>query len=454
MMADKPFLVLELDEHGSDGGYLTRVEAFLDVLRAHGRNASHAVRMLEPPTGTREAMKGRILWIPRMHPVASRLIAAVFRGHGFESQCVPESDEEAHSLGKNACRGSECTPMALTLGTFLKTVRDSGLPSSRHAFFMPTATGPCRFGCYALSQHMAMQRVGMGDVPILSPTSENSYLGLPVAARKAVWETMLCGDYITKLAQKTRPYELEPGETNRMIEAWVVRLEQDFEARRDPRDTLAAAARALVRRPLRQERKPLVGVVGEIYVRSEPFSNAFVVDAIEKAGGEAWVSPIGEWILYTVWAQRKLGKARGETLLERFADEISNRFMERKDRVYHELMHPYLPDRLEPAVDEVIELGLPYIPKEFEGESVMTIGRALKFHQDGADLVVNAAPFGCMHGHISGALLDKYSRETGFPVVTNFYDGTPGNTNLKSFIMAAARRRGIGVGAEDLGGVG
>jgi len=35
MMADKPFLVLELDEHGSDGGYLTRVEAFLDVLRAH-----------------------------------------------------------------------------------------------------------------------------------------------------------------------------------------------------------------------------------------------------------------------------------------------------------------------------------------------------------------------------------------------------------------------------------
>ncbi len=35
-MKGKPYLIVELDEHGSDTGYLTRIEAFMDVLRSHG----------------------------------------------------------------------------------------------------------------------------------------------------------------------------------------------------------------------------------------------------------------------------------------------------------------------------------------------------------------------------------------------------------------------------------
>ncbi len=44
--------------------------------------------------------------------------------------------------------------------------------------------------------------------------------------------------------------------------------------------------------------KPIVGVVGEIYVRSNRFSNENAVREIEALGGEVWMPPISEWLLY------------------------------------------------------------------------------------------------------------------------------------------------------------
>ena len=345
-------------------------------------------------------------------------------------------------MGKAATRGSECTPMALTLGTFLKTIRDSGLPPDRHAFFMPDATGPCRFGAYALNQHLAMERLGLGTIPILSPSSENSYGGLPTEARKNVWDAILCGDWLFKLGCRVRPYERERGATDREIDRWFARMISAFETREDVQPLLAGAARAILGVPVILRPKPLVGVVGEIYVRCDPYANSRVVRSIEAHGGEAWLAPLSEWILYTSWVSRQNGKWRGDDMLTRIETEFGNLFIEKREHEYSQRMRPFLSDRMEPPIHEVAEAGLPFVPKEFEGESVLTIGRAIRFFEGGADLVVNAAPFGCIHGHISGAVFERLSREFGRPVVTAFYDATAGNQSLRSFVKAAARRRG------------
>lgn len=440
LMGDKPFLVLELDEHGADGGYITRVEAFLDVIRSGSREAANADPILAPNSSPADIAR-RKLWIPRLHPIASRFLAAVFRGQGYDSEALPETDEEAHSLGKAATRGSECTPMALTLGTFLKVVRDSGLGPDHHAFFMPNATGPCRFGSYAQTQHMAMKRMGMGDVPIMSPSSENSYMGMPSDSRKQVWQGILCADYVLKAQMHVRPYEQVPGSVNVEAEKWIRRLEDVFEALEDPKPILESAVKSILALPRKPGNKPLAGIVGEIYVRCDPFANAYVIESIEEAGGEAWLSPFAEWILYTVWVERAHIRQRPEGLWERIVNEFGNLYIDRQDRAYHELMEPLLGERMEPPIDSITEAGLDYIDHEFEGESILTVGRAIRFLEQGADLVVNASPFGCMHGHISGAVFERIMEKYGRPVVTSFYDGTTKNTNIRSFILAAQKRR-------------
>lgn len=437
VMGEKQMLILELDEHGSDGGYQTRMEAFLDVLKA--QPVPKGVSMVTSADSTADQMKGRILWIPPMHVLGSRFFAAAFNGHGIESRAMPETDDEAHAIGKLATRGSECTPMALTLGSFVKAMKDSGEPTNRHALFMPTATGPCRFGSYALAQHIALDRMGYKGVPIISPSSENSYNGIPTAARTAIWDATLSADFLLKMVLKTRPYEVHKGQSNILMEKWAQAIERALENAKSPLPILVEAAKAFNLVPVTDERKPLVGVVGEIYVRNEAYSNARVLEAIEQYGGEAWLSPMGEWILYTVWSERNLPRIHRSNIFSRIVGEFSNLFIERKEHEYHNALESLLKDRMEPPVNEVLDEGLKFIPKEFEGESVLTIGRAVRFMEDGASMVINASPFGCMHGHISGSIFEKLIRKYERPIVTMFYDDGVTNDMIKSYIAAAGK---------------
>jgi predicted CoA-substrate-specific enzyme activase len=440
VMGEKPFLILELDEHGSDGGYVTRIEAFLDVIRQKGKAISTA-KEVKPSSLAPQAFKGRTMLIPPMHPITTRLFAAVLRGHGFDALPMPETDEEAFSLGKSVTRGSECTPMALTIGTFIKCLKDMNIPPEKAALFMATATGPCRFGSYAQAQFMALQKAGLGEIPIFSPSSENAYLGIPSQARKEIWDAILTGDYLYKVVLRARPYEREKGIVERKCEEYVRRLEEAFEQRKDPKPVLERAASEILALRKNMPDKPLAGIVGEIYVRCDPFANGFIIKDIEEAGGEAWLAPISEWILYTVWVERAHRNLRGEGFFTRLVNEFSNLFIERKEHEYMEVMRPYLPQRLEPSFEEVVNAGMEYIHHEFEGESILTLGRAVKFFEQGADLVVNVAPFGCMHGHISGSIFERIVSVWKKPVVTSFYDGIVGKTDLKSFILAAKEAR-------------
>ncbi|MCP5050882.1 MAG: hypothetical protein GY940_27200, partial [bacterium] len=63
----KPMLILELDEHDSDGGYLTRIEAFLDVVKAYMRNEAvkpAANRMPQIHTAQSKTELNGTIWVP------------------------------------------------------------------------------------------------------------------------------------------------------------------------------------------------------------------------------------------------------------------------------------------------------------------------------------------------------------------------------------------------------
>ncbi len=84
-----------------------------------------------------------------------------------------------------------------------------------------------------------------------------------------------------------------------------------------------------------------------------------------------------------------------------------------------------LHDRREYPVAEVMEEGAKYLPWQYEGEAILTLGRAAFFVQrDGAKAVVNASPMFCMPGTITTSIFPKLEKELGVPIVCNFYDGS------------------------------
>jgi predicted CoA-substrate-specific enzyme activase len=423
----KPMLVLELDEHDSDGGYLTRIEAFLDVVHSylkenpplHGESLPHVY------TADRPVDREGTVWIPPMHYPTHRFYAASFRRFGYDSRYLDMEDQEALVLGKKHLRGGECLPMALTLGGFLKRLKheDQKDPERRHILFMPSAEGPCRFGQYNLLERIVFHRLGLKHVDILSPSSVNSYQGLPEGLRRQLMHGTVAGDVLAKMLHKVRPYERSRGDAEELFNQSTDLLDTCLEKGESLLKPLRRIAKRFASIPVVKERKPLVAIVGEIYVRCNAFSNGNLVEQIEANGGEAWLAPVHEWVLYAAYMQSFANRRGFLNLLYKSGSWVNNFYFFRTERAYYDAAAEMLHDREEPHIKEVVAAGAGYLPEEFSGEAILTIGRAVLFAKQGASMVVNTAPFGCMPGILSGSILLEIKEKLDIPFISLFYDG-------------------------------
>jgi predicted CoA-substrate-specific enzyme activase len=433
-MGDKPMLMLELDEHGADAGYITRIEAFLDVVRGWQPKTRERWESIAPDAHS--DLKQRRIWLPAMHPVTSDLFAAAFRGEGYDAIAIPPETRKDLEAGQQMTRGCECLPMRVTVGSFLNATKDQ---PGKHALFMPTAKGPCRFGQYVTLHREILDRSGHADTTIVSPSSDNAYSGMSEQLRRRFWKSMLFGDMLYKMALRVRPYERTPGDTDAMLDTWIKNGSIAFENGEDPKPVLTEAGEAFMEIPMRDEKKPLVGVVGEIFVRNNEFSNENVIRAIEAAGGEAWMAPVSEWILFTAAEDVRnfvdLPKTFKETL-NHGKRIIKSRWLQREEEAYHHAAGAIVTDREEPNIQDDILAGRRYLPFNVGGEVLLTLGRAVHFVRQGAALIVNCSPFSCMAGTVGASLFSRFEEELRVPVVNLFYEGT-GDENRRLEVFLA-----------------
>jgi predicted nucleotide-binding protein (sugar kinase/HSP70/actin superfamily) len=371
----------------------------------------------------------------------AKSFTAALRSVGLDARLSPPSDEETLLLGSAYTSGDECLPERVTLGNFLKVVRQPGFDPDKTAFFMPTAGGPCRFGQYAPYARHVLKQLGYGDVMILSPTSENGYDGLGDQARvlmRTGWRALVAADILRKMLLRTRPYELTPGSTDQVYEDALERLCAVVEKQNLSHARRLAQMRAsLVESRARfrgipadyREPRPLIGIVGEIFCRLNRFSNQDVIRALERHGGEAWLSDMAEWVYYTNCGhERRLvleGKARSLAMLGLRIKEFVQR---RDEHALYELFHDDFIGYEEPSsVEEVLRRSEPYLPSHGAlGEMVLSLGKAVYVYDKGGDGVVDISPFTCMNGIVSEAIYPQVSREhEGIPIRTFYFDGKP-----------------------------
>ncbi len=420
-MKDKPSLILEFDEHGGDGGYITRLEAFFDRVESHfqGTHARPVAENTRPGSMIARSMANAKVYIPPMHPVASRMMSAALRAYDIDSVALKKEDETTYAIGNACVRGSECMPAASTIGAFLYQLQQEeqqGTLNGNPALFMPCTDGPCRFGQYARLHEKILQST-YPDATIISPNSDDHYGDISGPMRIHILKALILSDVLDKLTHKIRPYEHDKGLTDRIINGYTDLLEVSLEKKAPVTSLLKQLYSDLVMIKKETKPKPLVGVVGEIYVRNSPFANAHLVHTIEACGGEAWVAPIMEWLHYTTRYEESF------TLLSFFRSVIQNRIVSYLENRYMGIFRELLRSRREPSINTIRRSGKILIPDSIEGETILTVGRAIEFMKRGTDLVVNVSPFGCMPGSISASLLKDVSLQYGVPAVSLFYDG-------------------------------
>ncbi|HUU92060.1 MAG TPA: acyl-CoA dehydratase activase [Phycisphaerae bacterium] len=432
----KPCLILEVDEHSADVGAITRCEAFLDSLKGVREREARQGRKarLAKLDYSRKAYGKRTVYIPYMddHGFA---MAAAMRAGGVEARQMPMSDEDTIMWGRKYTSGKECYPCIITTGDFLRQIHSPGFDPDRSAFFMPTAFGPCRFGQYNKFQRMVLDELGLEDVPLVLLDQDKDFQGdvknLGTDFRKLAWIGIVFVDTLQKMLRETRPYEVHKGECDQLYEKYLRKCEQVIEGRGDL-VALALEARSTFEDIAtdRSRPRPRIGIVGEVFVRSNQFTNNFMVRKIETLGGEAVMPPFEEWVNYIGWSRKedaKIERNWKRLLVEKVTDLIQGREKRKVLRQFEGAVRHFFN---EPPSDDVIALGKTYLDPAVRGEPILSMGRCVEYVHDGCDGVVNLHPFNCMPGTIVNALLTKFQKDHDMPVLKVAYDGLEQATEM------------------------
>jgi hypothetical protein len=174
---------------------------------------------------------------------------------------------------------------------------------------MPTTNGPCRFGEYSRLQEMILEENGIRGISIFSPSSGDGYDALRELSNRfyyTIWKGMACIDILFKTRLLLRPLEATPGETDRVYRGCLDRIETNLEqGGRRLLGTMRECAERFAAIPVVARELVRIGLVGEIYVRSNRFANSDIIRTAESLGVAVMPAPFGEWSFYANHLSRK-----------------------------------------------------------------------------------------------------------------------------------------------------
>ncbi|MBI2390839.1 MAG: CoA activase [Deltaproteobacteria bacterium] len=457
MMQGKPSAVIETDGHSGDAGTRTRMEAFLFCVDADLESGASLqaprtdfARLDRQSVTMGEVKRSQALMLlPRMGPSAD-MASAALRGEGFQAETLRLSTREDVRTGRRYTSGKECVPMMLTLGTLLERLekgKTTDPPDQKYVFFMPTAKGPCRFGVYHSLHKIVLEETGWSDrVKIVSPDDSDYFKDMSADFSLRVWLGFVARDMLQSMLLDVRPVERERGEANAIYDRWNRELMRAMEnpppctavnVTRElfgglwgTRAVLRGAADEFARAKDPKKNVPTVAVVGEIYVRLDPFANDFIVEKLEARGLRVRLAPFVEWLEYTAFLAEKRVI---DGAMRRDDNPISIGLSGLVQRTTLQILYDVCAKPLgwgpRPAMADTLEAAKPYVHGELVGEAVLTVGGPVhELHEGLIHGAVIVGPHECMPCKIAEAQYGKAAEDMKLPYLSLGFNGDPLDT--------------------------
>jgi predicted nucleotide-binding protein (sugar kinase/HSP70/actin superfamily) len=412
--------------------------------------------------------------IPEMNRIGSHLLAAVFRGFGINAKIM--DTYKGLDLGREYTSGKECYPCQITMGDILyymqeeaKRLGDDFDPEA-YIYFMPEADGPCRFGMYNKYQRIVLDSFpDLNRLKIGSLSSEDGYSLAGIIEdsrvrdlRKASYFSLLIGDILDRLLWRIRPYEKEPGLTDAFIERSMHLMAEtlerlgpakNFNKILDKLEEIIAEGKRIIDPAVPP--KPLIGIVGEIYLRTHVHANQDVIRVLEGYGAEVVNASIAEWVNYTSYDGLRAAKAGFGLALRQFRLGLMKKYLKDMisfggDLFYQEFRQKKVYSRVSSMIDLAEDHSVGHLEKtlmeedllnfDVGTEACLSIPGIIEYARGGYNGVVNVYPFTCMPSTITSAIVGPLMNELGVPYLDTPYDSStqPGReAAIRTFMYQA-----------------
>jgi predicted CoA-substrate-specific enzyme activase len=423
-----PHLLLEFDEHRAEAGLITRLEAFLDEVTSTPQDSSKPVsfivRKKEEATPVDE-YRERPFVLPYFSDHAFAFSGAL-RGVGISARVLPPPDEETLALGEEVSSGKECHAFSFLAGDLAKIARASH--PAGEVFFFPGARYMCLLTQFEEALNYLLQDLGNKDLRVFTPAMESLSKLLGIRGLTLLWRGLVATDFLIKAACERRPYEIHKGMTDLIHHQNLKDIENGLD-----RDSFGPALKRCAERlnsiSVRNGRRPIVGVAGDIYTRQHPVANHDLYLKLEAMGCEVWPSP---FMIDDVDLSLKQGFDASIAKLRLHETAAAGLLILRKEVERWKVkknLRGALPRLREPSSRDILEFVSPYMGRDNNQTLLLNIAKMVDFARRGADGVVNVICFNCMLGTVSEALAVQVRRDyKNIPLPTLIY----GTTELSS----------------------
>ena len=422
---NKVYTLLKIDEITNLGAVKIRIRSLLASMsekeQLESKCSSCAVTdnaEYERPVFTKEMKKTHKILIPQMAPFHFQFLETALNIAGYNTEVLANESKNVVEEGLKYIHNDACYPSIIVVGQFIDALKSGKYDLDKVALIISQTGGGCRATNYISFLRKALKDNGLEHIPVISfnisGLEKNPGFKLNTKILKDFLHGVLYGDLLMRLVYKTRPYEKNKGDTDKVYEEWINRLKSSLE-NTENKKTFNKNIKQIIKDfqniEITDEVKPKVGIVGEILVKFQPLANNYLVDFLEKEGAEVSVPELYDFFLYTL----QVGKLEYRNYKKNLKRNIVSGFLLKYLQQYRNTIIEELKNtrfKAPKRIEEMEELREGYVSSlNNMGEGWLLTAEMLHLIEDGVNNIVCVQPFGCLPNHVSGKGMIKKIRD-------------------------------------------
>ncbi len=452
ILKNKLHLKIDLDEHFSDEGIKTRVEAFLDSIK--NSNNKH-----QSSVGNSRLKAGRLHESSRVLSKKRDNFKKVFIPHvadhylsfyyslskaGVDAEMLPPPDKESERLGREYTTGKECYPFILFAGDFAKLTKRKDFDSVNSSFLILGNGSSCRAGEFGdRLRDIAIQMRSNLSVfnPMINAKANQLVEKFGYRTTENIWKGWVAVDYLHKLLYEVRPFEQTKGDAERVYNESILHVLKNIGEKsfilelKKARDRLSDIA------PVEKRTgRALIGLIGEHYMQYSSYANNNLVENIEKLGGVVFVPCyFNDFVMFSI--HRKFERQAKKLRISAVPAFLERHFQFKHENKIASLFNGFLINHPEPSLEKSIEYASKYISPDIEPVAFLNVSKAVDFAEKKVNGLANVMPLGCLLNYIP--TMGAYSsicKKHNIPRVDLRFDGlqyTNQRTRIEAFMDLA-----------------
>ncbi len=370
---------------------------------------------------TKKMKKDYTILSPMMCPIHFRLLRPVFQRVGYKVDIMENEGLDVIQKGLKYVHNDICYPCSLITGQMLATMESGKYDPNKVAMIITQSGGGCRDSNYINLMRKAFERAGYPNVPFISANTWNmeyapgiflSPLTLLSAAAALVY-----GDALTLVSNQVRPYEVNAGDTDKLLDEWIEKLGKSFSkgknfSVRAMKKTVDEICKTFSEIEIKKVNKVKVAIIGELYLKYSVPGNNHLEEFLTEQDCEYFIPTVLGFGAYKTNGALEDLRTYGGSPIKRIVMEAVMKY------------YFFIEDLLISGIEKWPQFTAPERVNDLKkrakgiidttnsmGEGWYLAAEMLELAEHGYENIICVQPFGCLPCHVAvKGMLNKVRR--------------------------------------------